>query len=76
MNNGMWLFHNQALIMKEYDGFENPRSIAIDRLGVWARVLKFHNNYLKREEVIKGMRRTVGHVIEVQSTLSAGFVGV
>jgi hypothetical protein len=74
MNNGMWLFR-KALIMKEYDGFENPRSIAFDRLGVWARVLKLHDNYLKREEVIKGMRRTVGHVIEVQSTLSAEFVG-
>jgi hypothetical protein len=47
----------------------------IDWVRVWARVLKLLDNYLKREEVIKGMCRIVGHVTEVQTTLSDGFVG-
>jgi hypothetical protein len=36
MLNGPWLFRNQALILLEYDGFTNPRSIKLDKIAVWA----------------------------------------
>lgn len=74
LKQGPWLFRNQGLMIEEYDGFRNPREIVLDRLDVWARVLKLPDNYLK-EEVIKGMCRTVGFVKEVQTTLPAGYAG-
>ena len=38
---GQWLFrNNHAVILEEYDGFANPRSVSLDRLAVWARVMK------------------------------------
>jgi hypothetical protein len=74
MLNGPWLFRNQALILLEYDGFTNPRSIKLDKIAVWARVLKLPDNYLE-EQVIKGMCRKMGKITEVQIQLPAGYVG-
>ena len=73
---GPWLFRNQqALLIQEYDGFLNPRSVILDKLDVWGRVLKLPDNYLKKEEIIKGMCRTMGQVLEVQTLLPAGYAG-
>jgi hypothetical protein len=38
MHEGPWLFREQALIIEEYDGFSNPRSIKLDRVTVMAQV--------------------------------------
>ncbi|KAK1684139.1 hypothetical protein QYE76_044987 [Lolium multiflorum] len=61
--NGPWLFRNHALIIQEYDGFTNPRAITLDKISVWARVLKLPDNYLE-VEVIKGMCRKMGRISE------------
>ena len=45
---GPWLFRNQALLIQEYDGFTNPTSVVLDKLDVWARVLKLPDNFLKK----------------------------
>jgi hypothetical protein len=45
---GPWLFRNQAVILQEYDGFRNPRSIVLGRVVVWARVLILPDNYLDK----------------------------
>jgi hypothetical protein len=74
MFGGPWLFRNQALILLEYDGFTNPRTIKLDRISVWARVLKLPDNYLE-EAVIKGMCRKMGKITEVQIQLPAGYMG-
>jgi hypothetical protein len=75
MNMGPWLFRNNyALMMEEYDGFQNPRTIVLDKIVVWARVLQLPDNYLK-EPMIRGMCRPVGEVKEVQIKLPAGFIG-
>jgi hypothetical protein len=75
MNMGPWLFRNNfVLLMEEYDGFQNPRTIVLNKIAVWVRVLQLPDNYLK-EPVIRGMCRPVGDVKEVQITLPAGFVG-
>ena len=74
MSEGPWLFRNQAVILQEYDGFTNPRSIVLDKLAIWAWVLKLPDNYLK-EAVIKGMCRKMGFISEVQTTLPASYVG-
>ncbi|KAM0872953.1 hypothetical protein ACQ4PT_038405 [Festuca glaucescens] len=74
INQGPWLFRNQALIIEEYDGFTNPKSIKLDRVAVWAQVHQLPDNFLK-EKVIKGMCRGVGEVKEVQIKLLEGFVG-
>ncbi|KAK1620057.1 hypothetical protein QYE76_025574 [Lolium multiflorum] len=66
-----WLFRNHALIIKEYDGFENPRLVKLDKIAGWARVLKLPDNYLKAA-VIKGMCGKMGTISEVQITLPAG----
>ncbi|KAK1686572.1 hypothetical protein QYE76_047420 [Lolium multiflorum] len=74
IQSGPWLFRNHALIIKEYDGFENPRSVKLDKISAWARVLKLPDNYLQ-DAVIKGMCRKMGKISEVQIKLPAGYVG-
>jgi hypothetical protein len=74
MHEGPWLFREQALIIEEYDGFFNPRSIKLDRVTVMAQVHQLPDNYL-REQVIKGMCRNVGEVKKVKIKLPTGFVG-
>ncbi|KAK1664108.1 hypothetical protein QYE76_052267 [Lolium multiflorum] len=74
IQSGPWLFRNHALIIKEYDGFENPRSVKLDKIAAWVRVLKLPDNYLK-EAVIKGMCRKMGAISEVQIKLPVEYVG-
>lgn len=74
MNLGSWLFRYQGVIMGEYDGYENPRSVVLNKLAVWARVLRLPDNYL-HEPIIKGMCRPMGEIKEVQIKLPVGFVG-
>ena len=74
INKGPWLFRNQGVLIEEYDGFKKPESMVLDKLVVWARVLKLPDNYLF-PAAIKGMCRKMGRVLEVQTTLPAGFVG-
>lgn len=62
------------MLIAEYDGFMNPRSVVLDKIVVWARILKFPNNFLF-PKAIQGMCRKMGKVLEVQTTLPAGFVG-
>ncbi|KAK1670376.1 hypothetical protein QYE76_058535 [Lolium multiflorum] len=74
MHQGPWLFRDQALIIEEYDGFTNPKTVKLDRVGVWAQVHKLPDNYLQTP-IIKGTCRNVGEVTEVQIKLPSGFVG-
>jgi hypothetical protein len=65
MNMRPWLFRNNfGLLMEEYDGFQNPRTIVLNKIAVWVRVLQLPDNYLK-EPVIRGMRRSVAEVKDV-----------
>jgi hypothetical protein len=50
--------------MEEYDGLQNPRSVVLDKIMVWAQVLKLPDLYLKAP-IIKGMRRSMGEIEEV-----------
>jgi hypothetical protein len=74
MFQGPWFFRNQALIIEEYDGFANPRTVVLDKITVWAQVWKLPDLCLK-EPIIKGMCRSMGEVLEVQIKLPTGFVG-
>ena len=59
---GPWLFRNQqALLIQEYDGFLNPRSVILDKLDVWGRVLKLPDNYLKKDR--KSTRLNSSHPV-------------
>lgn len=60
--------------IEEYDRFQNPRTMALDKLVLWSQVLRLPDNYLP-EPIIKGMCRPMGPILEVQITLLAGFVG-
>lgn len=60
--------------MAEYDGFEDPSMVVLNKLAVWARVLTLPDNYL-HEVVIRGMCRPMGEIQEVQIKLPAGYVG-
>lgn len=71
---GPWFFRNQAVLMEEYDGFGNPRSVFLEKLTVWVQVHKLLDNYL-HEQIVRGMCRTIGEVKEVQLRLPASFVG-
>uniref|UniRef100_A0ACD5ZB46 Uncharacterized protein n=1 Tax=Avena sativa TaxID=4498 RepID=A0ACD5ZB46_AVESA len=65
MHMGPWLFRNNyGLLLEEYDGFQNPRSVVLDKLIVWARVLKLLDNYLS-DRIVKGMCRSMGEFKEV-----------
>ncbi|KAK1686734.1 hypothetical protein QYE76_047582 [Lolium multiflorum] len=33
---GPWVFRNQAVMIEEYDGFSNPKSVVLDKIMVWA----------------------------------------
>src|SRR4051812_29762782 len=74
MNMGPWLFRYKALIMEEYDGFEDLKTATLDKLLVWDRVLRLPDNFL-HERVIKGLCRSMGEITEVQTTMPAGYVG-
>lgn len=50
---GPWLFRYQVVIIEEYDGFENPSLVALNKRVVWARVLKLPDNYF-HDVVING----------------------
>lgn len=65
LTNGPWLFRNQAVIIQEYDGYTNPRSVVLDKVAVWARILGLPDLYLN-EPMIKGMCRKLGQITEVQ----------
>lgn len=73
INQGPWLFREQAVIIDEYDGFTNPKSVKLDRFAVWAQIHKLPDNYLK-DNIIRGMARGMGEIKEVQIKLPAGFV--
>lgn len=68
------MFRNQGVILVEYDGFMNPKSMVLDKVAVWARILKLPDNYLN-EAVIKGMCKKMGKTQETQIQLPAGYVG-
>lgn len=74
MNLGPWLFRYQVAILEEYDGFENPHSMVLNKLVVWTRVLSLPDNYL-HANVIQGMCRLMGEIQEVQIKLPAGNAG-
>jgi hypothetical protein len=59
-------------MMEDYDGFQNPRSIVLNKVTVWAQILKLPDNFLK-EPIIRGMCREMGEIVEVQIRLPAGF---
>jgi hypothetical protein len=71
---GPWVFRNQAVMIEEYDGFSNPKSVVLDKIMVWAQVLKLPDMLLK-EPVIRGMCRNMGEIKEIQVKLPAGYVG-
>jgi hypothetical protein len=76
MNTGPWLFRNNyVLISEEYDGFMNPKSIVLDKISMWARVLKLPDNYLL-EKGTKEIYRQMGEIKEVQTKLPTGFPGM
>jgi hypothetical protein len=60
--------------MEEYDGLQNPRSIVLDKITIWAQVMKLPDLYLKAP-IIKGMCRSMGEILEVQIKLPAGYIG-
>lgn len=74
MNMGPWLFRDHGLLIAEYDGFTNPTSVVLDKIVVWARILKLPDNYLI-PATIRGMCRKMGKILEIQTTLPAGFAG-
>ena len=55
-------------------GLQNPRSINLDNIDVWAQIHKLLNNCLK-EPIIRGMACGVGEIKEVQIKLPRGIVG-
>lgn len=74
MNQGPWVFRNQAVIIEEYNGFSNPRSMILDKITVWAQVLKLPDMLLK-EPIIRGICKNMGEIKEIQIKLPVGYVG-
>ena len=76
LHQGPWEFRGfGALIIVEYDGFSNPKSIKLDRLETWSQIHKLLDAVLKNEGFIKNMAKRIGDVQEVQITLPNSFVG-
>jgi hypothetical protein len=49
---GPWLLRNNyALLLEEYEGFQNPRSIVLDKQAVWAQVMHLLDNYMKEHGI-------------------------
>src|SRR4051812_4018131 len=74
MKLGPWFFRNQTLLIEEYDGYTTPKLVVLDKLAVWAQIHKLPDNFL-HENIIKGICRPIGDVLDVQLKLPAGFVG-
>lgn len=68
-----WLFRYQVVILEEYDGFEDPRSVVLNQIAVWASVLRLPDNLL-HDVVIRGMCRPMGKILALQIKLLAGYV--
>ena len=69
-----WLFRYQVVILEEYDGFEDPRSVVLNQIALWERVLRLLDNLL-HDVVIRGMCRPMGKILALQIKLLAGYVG-
>jgi putative transposon-encoded protein len=52
----------------------NPRSVSLNKISVWGRVLKLRDNCLE-EAVIKGMCRKMGNISKVHIQIPKGYVG-
>ncbi|KAI4975085.1 hypothetical protein ZWY2020_048692 [Hordeum vulgare] len=74
MLEGPWIFRDHAVIMKEYDGFKKPESVALDKLSVWAQIHLVPDNFLI-EPTVRGLASHIGEVEEVQLKLPARFFG-
>ena len=70
----MGLFQNWFVTIEEYDGFENPRSMALNKVIVCVRVLKLPKNYLS-DTIVRGMCQNTGEIFDVQIQLSVGYAG-
>ena len=71
---GTWLFREQAFIIEEYDGFPNPKWVKLDRIVVCAQIHELPYYYLK-EPTIRVMVSDMGEIKEVQIKLPSGLVG-
>ncbi|KAI5005448.1 hypothetical protein ZWY2020_032691 [Hordeum vulgare] len=54
MLEGPWLFREQAMKLKEYDGFKNPNSVKLDRLEIWAQIHGLPDKFLM-DTAVKGL---------------------
>ncbi|KAE8818859.1 hypothetical protein D1007_03467 [Hordeum vulgare] len=73
MSERSWLFRDQVVILKGYNGFKNPESIKLDRLVAWVQIHRFSDKLLI-ERTLKGLASQIGEVEEVQLKLPAGFL--
>lgn len=69
----LWLFRNQTLLIKDYNGFLNPRSMILDKLPVWAQVYKLPDNFLK-DPAIRGMHGPLGEIVRFISSFQRGLL--
>ena len=75
MHQGPWDFRGSALLIQEYDGFSNPKSVKLDRIETWSQIHKLPDGVLKKRAFVENMAKRTGEVQEIQIELPNGFVG-
>lgn len=65
MHGGPWLFRNQSVVIEEYDGLTNTKSLQLDSLRIWVRIMGLPD-LLRNEPVAKMLVSKMGEVLEVE----------
>ena len=65
MEEGPWIFREQALILAEYDGFSPVNSVPLNLMDAWVRIPKIPDLFQKKD-VITDLASRVGKVMKVE----------
>lgn len=63
-----WLFRGAAIVMEEYDGISDVKTIKLDRILVWARIHGMPEGLMKKKELAEKIARKVGDLLTVVVT--------
>jgi hypothetical protein len=64
MNEGPWIFRQQGVMLEKYDGIEDPKSVALNRIHAWVQVRGIPPLFHK-DELVRDMAARIGEVLSV-----------
>ncbi|KAK1601709.1 hypothetical protein QYE76_018403 [Lolium multiflorum] len=72
---GPWLFRGYGVIIKEYDGIQDPEKVVLDSIEVWIQIHKVPDLY-RKEHLVRLMASKVGVVKKIIMLTAKDFVRV